>query len=85
MYTRKSRLSKARRLCLFECFVAGTTARAAAELVGVNRNTVKRFYFALRTITAEEMEKAVPLHWEVERVEVDEGGREKLLWRRVQG
>ena len=56
VYTRKSRLSKAKRLRLLEHFVAGTTARAAAELVGVNR-----FYFALRTIIAEEMEKAAPL------------------------
>ena len=50
VYTRKSKLSKARRLRLLEHFVAGTTVRAAAELVGVNRNTVNRFYLALRTI-----------------------------------
>ncbi len=66
VYTRKSRLSKAKRLRLLEHFVAGTTARAAAELVGVNRNTANRFYFALRRVIAEEMEKAAPLHGEVE-------------------
>jgi len=64
---------------LLEHFVAGTTARAAAELVGVNRNTVKSFYFALRTIIAEEMEKAAPLALRSEVVEVDGRGREKLL------
>ncbi len=45
----------------------------------MNRNTVNRFYLALRQIIAEEMEKAAPLHGKVE-VEVDEnyfGGRRK--------
>jgi len=62
VYTRKSRIGKAKRLHL----LTGTTARAAAELVGVNRNTVNRFYLALRQIIAEEMEKAAPLHGEAE-------------------
>ena len=39
MYERRSRLSKTKRDGLLEHFVAGTTARAAAELVGVHRNT----------------------------------------------
>ncbi len=77
MYTRKSRLSRAKRLRLLEHFVAGTTARAAAELVGVNRNTVIRFYLALRVIIAGEMEKAAPLHGEVEVDESYFGGRRK--------
>jgi len=81
MYTRrsrlKSRLSRAKRLRLLEHFVAGTTARAAAELVGVNRNTVNRFYLALRQIIAEEMEKAAPLHGEVEVDESYFGGKRK--------
>ena len=77
MYTRKSRLSKAKRLRLLEHFVAGTTARAAAELVGVSRNTVNCFYFALRMIIAEEMEKAALLHGEVEVNESYFVGRRK--------
>ena len=77
VYTRKSRLSKAKRLRLLEHFVAGTTARAAAELVGVNRNTVNRFYLALRQVIAEEMEKAAPLHGEVEVDESYFGGKRK--------
>ena len=72
VYTRKSRLSRAKRLRLLEHFVAGTTARAAAELVGVNRNMKNRFYLALRQIIAEEMEKTAPLH-----VEVEGSGRKK--------
>ena len=71
--TRKSRLSRAKRLRLLE----HTTARAAAELVGVNRNTVNRFYLALRVIIAEEMEKAAPLHGEVEVDESYFGGKSK--------
>ena len=66
MYTRKSRLSRAGRLRLLERLALGATARAAAELVGVNSNTANRFYLALRQIIAEEMEKAAPLHGEVE-------------------
>ncbi len=77
MYTRKSCLSRAKRLRLLEHFVAGTTARAAAELVGVNRNTVNRFYLALRVVIAEEMEKAAPLHGEVEVDESYFGGKRK--------
>jgi len=77
VYTRKSRLGKVKRLRLLEHFVAGTTARAAAELVGVNRNSVNRFYFALRQIIAEEMERAAPLHGEVEVDESYFGGKRK--------
>jgi len=82
VYTRKSRLSKAKRLRLLEHFIAGTTARAAAVLVGMNCNTVNRFCFALRTIVAEEMEKVTPLYREslYGEVEVGEsyfGGRRK--------
>jgi len=77
VYTRKSRLSRAKRLHLLEHFALDTTARAAAELVGVNRNTVNRFYLALRQIIAEEMEKAAPLHGEVEVDESYFGGKRK--------
>ena len=50
MYERRSRLSKAKRDRLVEHFVAGTTARAAAELVGVHRNTAASFYTRIRTV-----------------------------------
>ena len=85
MYTRKNRLSKAKRLRLLEHFVAGTTARAAAEFAGVNRNTVNRFYFALRAIIAEEMEKAAPLALGSWGSEVHKSGGGKLLQWQAQG
>ena len=60
-----------------EHFVAGTTARAAAELVGVNRNTVVSFYNRLRMIIAEELAKAFPVSGEIEIDESYFGGRRK--------
>jgi transposase len=54
---RKSRLSKAIQGRLMEHFVAGTTARCAAELVGVNRKTAAYYYQRLREIIAFQMEQ----------------------------
>ncbi|MDY0306491.1 MAG: IS1595 family transposase, partial [Desulfovibrionaceae bacterium] len=68
MYQRRSRLSESKRSRLMEHFVAGTTARAAAELVGVHRNTAASFFTWLRKLIANEMEKASPFS----EVEVDE-------------
>ena len=65
MYQRKSRLSGWKRNRLIEHFVAGTTARAAAELVGVHRNTAASYYVRLRKLIAEEMEKASPFTGEI--------------------
>lgn len=36
-------------------FVAGATARAAAEITGVNRNTVRIFYQRLRQLIASQL------------------------------
>jgi len=58
MYERQSRLSKGKRDRLIEHFVAGTTARAAAELVGVHRNTAASFYTRLRKVIAEQLAEA---------------------------
>ena len=77
MYERKSRLSDWKRGRLIEHFVAGTTARAAAELVGVHRNTAASFYTRLRKVIAEEMEKASPFAGEIEVDESYFGGRRK--------
>lgn len=52
MTLRRSRLDSAQTLRLLEHFVAGTTARTAAELVGVNRNTATHFYHRLRQLIA---------------------------------
>jgi transposase-like protein len=50
MYERKSRLIGKQRAKMIEMFVAGATARAAAEITGVNRNTVRIFYQRLRQL-----------------------------------
>ena len=72
----------AKRDRLLEHFVAGTTARAAAELVGVHRNT--SFYTRLRKVIAEEMEKASPVSGEIEVDESDASAgphQRNHMWR----
>lgn len=44
VYERKSRLTGRQQQRLIEYFVAETTARAAAELVGFQANTAIRFF-----------------------------------------
>ena len=48
----KSRLSAIKQHKLMEHFVAGTTARCTADLVGVNRKTAAYYYHRLREIIA---------------------------------
>ena len=54
---RKSRLSSAKQSKLLEHFVAGTTARCAADLIGVNRNTAAYYFQRLREIIVYELEQ----------------------------
>ncbi|NVN38061.1 hypothetical protein [Komagataeibacter swingsii] len=51
---------------LLEHFVAGTPARSAAELVGVNRNTATLYYRKLREIIAEQIAHEAPVSGEIE-------------------
>jgi transposase len=44
MYVKHCKLLKKEQLRLIEYFVAGIPARTAAELVGVHRNAVIRFF-----------------------------------------
>lgn len=53
MRLRRSRLTDKQSARLLEHFVAGTPARPAADLVGVNRNTARLFYHRLRVIIAQ--------------------------------
>ena len=46
-HMRKSRLSHHKQGCLIEHFVAGTTARTAASLCGVDRNTAAYYFLRL--------------------------------------
>ena len=52
---RKSRLSTIKQYKLIEHFVAGTTARCAAGLIGVNRKTAAYYYHRLRKIISTEL------------------------------
>lgn len=47
---RKSRLSQYKQNKLIELFVAGVTARTAAQLVGVNKNTAAYYFHRLRLL-----------------------------------
>ena len=53
---RKSRLSCYKQGRLTEHFVAGSTARTAASLCGVNRKTAAFFFLRLREIISFELE-----------------------------
>jgi len=74
---RKSRLSWVQQRRLTEHFVAGTTARTAASLVGVNKSTAAFYFHRLREIIALESEDAAPLHGEIEVDESYFGGSRK--------
>ncbi len=54
---RKSRLSKAKQDRLIELFVAGTTARCAAALVGANRKTAIYYFHRLRELIVCELDR----------------------------
>ena len=78
-YMRKSRLSKSKQDRLLEHFVAGTTARCAASLVGVNRNTAAYYFHRLREIITYHLEQEAEAVFGGE-IEVDEsyfGGKRK--------
>lgn len=79
MGMRKSRIKKSIQRHLIEHFVAGTTARTAAILCGVNRKTAAFYFHRLREIIAYELEQEADAVFSGE-VEVDEsyfGGRRK--------
>ena len=76
MYIRKSRLSPRRQNRLLEHFVAGTTARAAAAIIGVQPNTAIRFYMRLRFLIASQL-PSYELNGEVEADESYFGGIRK--------
>ena len=76
---RKSRLSRYKQDRLIEHFVAGTTARTASSLCGVNRKTAAFYFHRLREIIAFELEAENEAMFGGE-VEVDEsyfGGKRK--------
>ena len=78
MRLKHSRLSVAQTKMLLNFFISGATARVAAELVGVNRNTATHFYDKIRQIIAYNLEKDSPfLNGEIEVDESYFGGVRK--------
>ena len=76
MYERKSRLSVGKQSELIKLFVVGSTARAAAEVVGVHRNTAASFFMRLRKLISSKL-PSYELSGEVEADESYFGGRRK--------
>jgi len=74
---RKSRLSKYKQSRLIELFVAGTTARTAASLVGVNKTTASYYFQRLRQLIYKHSEHLELLEGEVEADESYFGGKRK--------
>lgn len=74
---RKSRLSREKQQRLLEHFVAGTTARTAGALVGVNFKTAAYYFQRLREIIYQATEDETPFAGEVEVDESYFGGRRK--------
>lgn len=77
MIRRQSKLPRLTQRRLIEHFVAGTTARTAAELVGVNRNTAILYYHKLRETIAEHIRDESPFGGEIEMDESYFGGHRK--------
>ena len=76
MYQRKSSMATRQQYRLIEHFVAGTTARAASELIGVQSNTALTFYMRLRHLIASKL-PSYELYGQVEADERYFGGRRK--------
>ena len=74
---RKSRLSQYKQNRLIELFVAGTSARTAASLVGVNKTTASYYFQRLRQLIYDYSEHLVLLKGEVEADKSYFGGKRK--------
>jgi transposase len=77
MDLRYCRLTEKQQDRLAEFFVAGVTARTAADLLGVNRKTAAYFYHRLRQIVAQEVDRGSPLAGHIEVDESYFGGHRK--------
>ena len=72
---RKSRLAWRKQRRLIELFIAGSTARTATSLVGVNKTTASYYFHRPGQLIHEHSEEAGFLEGEVEMDESDFGGR----------
>ena len=57
---RRSRLPRSIQIELIKYFVAGSTARSAAALTGVNRHTATLYFHKLRELIAEQLDAMAP-------------------------
>ena len=74
---RKSRLSQYKQNKLIELFIANVTARIAAQLVGVNKNTAAYYFHRLRLLIYQNSPHLEMLDGEVEVDESYFGGQRK--------
>jgi transposase len=74
---RKSRLSASKQAQLRSLFVAGATARTAAELVGVNPKTAAFYFHRLRQLIQQVSQDNAPVSGEIEVDESYFGGARK--------
>ncbi len=74
---RKSRLSQEKQERLIEFFVSGATARTAAALVDVHRNTAALYFHRLRQLICQSVDDASPFSGEIEVDESYFGGTRK--------
>ena len=74
---RKSRLSQPKQQRLIELFISGSTARTAAALVDVNRNTAAYYFHRLRQLIYQAVEDESFFSGEIEVDESYFGGRRK--------
>ncbi len=78
MYVKHCKLSRNKQLELMKYFVAGSTARTAAELAGIHRNTSIRFFHKLREkIAAKQQSRSEPFCGKIELDESYFGGVRK--------
>ena len=77
MVRRASKISKSTQEKLIEYFIAGTTARTAGELAGVNRHTARLYFHKLREVIAANMPAWQKMDGEIEIDESYFGGERK--------
>jgi transposase len=78
MYVKHCKLTRNKQLELMKYFVAGATARTAADLCNIHRNSAVRFFHKLRcAIATKQLERAAQFAGEVELDESYFGGHRK--------
>ena len=77
MHLRRCRLTEKQQGRLAELFVAGSTARTAADLCGINPKSAVLFFHRLRQLIAERLIEEAPFEGEVEIDESYFGGHRK--------